>query len=144
MFAIVVTVGLLGSGGERIPEVVKAKEFQVVGKDGKVVLVKLGVDLSGHGKVEVSNNYGNPIVRLEVTVESQGRVATLDGKGEPLVVLDAYRDRRGGAISVLNGKGFTLAQIGVNNDRHGEVSTFDALNKLNPGTLTVGSMKSAD
>ena len=79
-----------GALSDAVPDMVKAKAFHVVGKDG-AVLVKLedafGLGL-GHGTVTTLNGKGRDLVELGAA-EGDGTVKTLNGKGQDIVTLGA-------------------------------------------------------
>ena len=81
----VVAVGVLGfAGQDKVLDVVKAKAFHVVGKDG-TVLVKLedtqGSGLGLVGTVTTLNGKGRELVTLGVTTDGTGIVVALDPRG---------------------------------------------------------------
>ena len=97
-----------------LPDVVKAKAFHVVGKDG-AVLVALGVMKSGEGVVTTKN-----------------------GKGKHLVTFGVTEDGGEGAVALYNSKGQELVDLGVRTDGPGMVSTYDPRSIEAVGVLTTG------
>ncbi len=81
------------TGQEEVPDVVKAREFQVVDKDGKdVVSLSAGVD---GGRVMVKNKAGGLVVRLGA-MNGSGLVNLVSGAGKIVVTLGAVgRDSDG-------------------------------------------------
>ncbi len=98
---------------QEIPDLIKARQFQVVSEDG-LVLVKLEGTL---GRVGL-----------------RGTVETLNGKGQELVRLLATKDG-GGAVWTLNAEGQSLVLLGADPDGRGAVAVFDPSHELATGTL---------
>ncbi len=151
----VVAVGVLGfAGQDKVPDVVKAKAFHVVGKDG-TVLVKLedslgtGAGLFGtvmtmnskgqtlvelavsqtadEGEVRTLNGKGQELVRLATTIAGHGAVLTTNSKGQTLVALGVSNDGGHGVVRTLNDKGQTLVRLAaINEGGHGAVSTMNS------------------
>ena len=99
LFLAVAFVGagaFLGSGGvfaaaseQGILDLVRARAFHVIGKDG-TPLVKLEGSFGngqGLGTVTTLNRQGGMLVNLGATPRGDGAVATYNGKGQQLVVL---------------------------------------------------------
>ncbi len=105
-FLLLVLVAVTGAFAvaateDGVPDVVRAKAFHVVGKDG-AVLVKLGASTDGYGMV-----------------------ATLDPKGQKLVILTSTTTDGEGTVITLNGKGQKLVELGVRKSGQGVVATYD-------------------
>ncbi len=127
LLVVGVAAGLLGfSSQDAVPDVVKARAFHVVGKDGKL-LVKLedvgtGADVAG--QVTTLNSKGQELVYLGSTTDGNGVVTTLNGKGQDLVQLTATRDGKG-MVRTLNGKGQAIVRLGVMACGAGSVTTLN-------------------
>ena len=108
--------GLLLVGGllaatslQSVPDVVKAKSFEVVNDEGKVIVVMKPVLHQGthYGYVRTQNSKGQTLVQLGVNTNGEGSVQTENGKGQTLVVLGATTGGEG-LVTTENGKGGTL------------------------------------
>lgn len=147
----VVAVGLLGvASKDQVPDVVKARAFHVVGKDGAVLvkledafgtgigfgsvttlnsegryLVKLGMMANGEGDIETVNAKGETIVWIGASASGDGMITTRNAKGQDIVLICVTEKDEGG-IRTLNAKGQKLVNIGTNpDDGRGVVWTFD-------------------
>ena len=127
-----------------MPDVVKAKAFHVVGKDG-AVLVKLVEDTFGLGRgkgtVKTLNGKGQTLVELGSTLGGDGVVMTMNGKGHEAVpdvvkakvfyvvgknrkpAVTLYASSGGGRVMILNGEGQELVTLGVTEGGNGMVTT---------------------
>jgi hypothetical protein len=90
---VLLAVGVMGAAwGKKIPDVVKARAFHVVGNDG-TVLARLeyatGKTDGGSGYVTTYNAKGQALVMLAATTVGEGAVTTLNGKGQSLVTITA-------------------------------------------------------
>jgi hypothetical protein len=147
VFGLVVVGGLLAATTlQSVPDVLRAKKFEVVNDEGKVIvrlsnlegggvdngmletrnsagqrLVALGA-IPGGGVVETQNGKGQTLVLLGVTTEGTGSVKTQNGKGQSLVQLGVTVGGEG-AVTTENGKGGTLVRLGVTTDGQGSVTT---------------------
>jgi len=148
VFGVVVVGGLLAATSlQSVPDVVRAKRFEVVNGEGKV-LVELGnirgggvdngmlvthnsaggslVRLSagpGGGVVVTQNSKGQTLVELGTTTEGNGMVVTENGKGGALVELGSAGGH--GLVVTENGKGQALVRLGVYTGLNGGyVETF--------------------
>jgi hypothetical protein len=110
------------SGPNSVLDVVKAKEFQVVTDDGRV-LVELA-SLLGRGMVTTLNGKGQRLVTLSVTDSGEGMVVTRNAKGQGLVRLTAV-EGGAGAVTTLNAKGQSLVVLGATVDGKGTVRTLN-------------------
>ena len=82
---IVATVILIGY---YVPDVIRAKSFEVVNEEG-TTLVKLGATKDDDGMVETFSAKGTRLVGLTVTKDDNGMVTTSSAKGTTLVKLGA-------------------------------------------------------
>jgi len=109
---------------EKIPDVIKAMEFQVVSHDGTIV-AKMhhwhGEDQAITGAVTTYNTDGEHLVRLGATETGEGEVATADGKNHWLVRLSSTQGI--GTVMTLNRKGHEIVSMGVNEGGDGSVVT---------------------
>lgn len=127
LLVVGVAAGLLGfSSQDAVPDVVKARAFHVVGKDGKL-LVKLedvgtGADVAG--TVTTLNSKGQELVELTATLDGNGMVITRNGKGNELVELRTAADGEG-MVRILNGKGQAIVRLGVIAGGAGSVTTLN-------------------
>ena len=147
VFGVVVVGGLLAATTlQSVPDVIRAKKFEVVNDEGKVIvelwnleiggvdngvlvtrdsagkaLVGLGAS-SGGGIVVTENGKGQTLVELGVTTEGEGAVQTQNGKGQTLVQLTATTDGKG-MVKTENGKGGTLVELGADWGGNGSVTT---------------------
>lgn len=87
---------------QAVPEVIKAKAFQVVADDG-TPLVVLGA-LRGIGAVATFNGRGQELVRLGVSTVGAGTVTTRNAKGQELVKLGVFTEGTG-FVAVLDPSG---------------------------------------
>lgn len=105
----------------RVPEVVRAKKFEVVHEDGQPVVV-LVADSTG-GLVELRNSKGRSSARLKAHPEG-GTISTQNGRGTTVILLGA-NERGSGAIQTRNNEEGTLVALGSNLAGGGIVSTED-------------------
>ena len=116
--------GLMAANGVRsVPDVIRAKKFEVVGGTG-TALVELGSNRNGNGAVTTRNEQGRRLVRLGATTGGNGFVTTLNGMGGNLVELGATVDGQG-SVETQNGGGQALVRLGsYSSTRGGYVETF--------------------
>lgn len=153
MAGLVMLVGALligATGKEAVPDVVKARAFHVVGKNG-TVLVKIKSSLPsgrGPGTVTTRNSRGQELVTLNATSEDEGMIRTLNGKGQELVLISSNTVGREGMVSTWNGKGQRLVRLGVGTNGVGMVTTLngkgDELVMLGARTDGPGSVTTYD
>ena len=129
---VLLAVAVMGaSQKEAIPDVVKARAFHVIAKDG-TALVKLedsfGENVGFAGTVVTLNGKGKDLVQLGVSTGGQGVVTTLNGKGQKLVWLGVTISGEG-TVTTLNGKGQKLVRIGVATKGAGTVVTLNGKGK---------------
>ena len=140
----VMGVAVMGAGQQAaIPDVIKARAFHVIGKDG-AVLVKLedslGDGIGLGGTVTTANGKGQAIVRLSVTTEGIGIVTTMNGTGQEIVRL-SVTTKGIGMVTTMNGKGQTLVELGVSTNGEGTVTT---MNRKGQDLVMLGVTTSGD
>jgi len=109
-----------------IPDVIRARAFQVVSKDGKVLVAiedTLGLNTGKVGSIVIQNQKGKSIVEIWQTSNGQGAVSTLNENGQYLVKVEATKDGSG-AINIFDSNGRNLTQL------------ESQLQKLKSGNLT--------
>ena len=81
VFGVVVVGGLLAATNlQSVPDVVRAKMFEVVNDEGKVV-ASIGADAEG-GVLSIGNNEGEEVAAIAATVDGDGGIVTIDSKGK--------------------------------------------------------------
>jgi hypothetical protein len=90
---------LLGSGGQ-VPDTIQARKFEVLDKNGKI-LVRLS-ELDGLGSVTTYTPAGEILVDLVPTKSGAGGIVLYNGKGKQTMVMT---DVTGGGGSVQCGRG---------------------------------------
>jgi hypothetical protein len=129
----ITTVLIVGQAKpEMVPDVIQAKEFQVVGDNG-LPLVRMRARLTGDGVIATFNGKGQKLVNLgeggvttyngkgqrlvslTASVFGNGIVTTYNDKGQKLVGLSSSGDK--GALYTYNGKGQEL--VGLSTTKHG-------------------------
>ena len=119
----ITTVLIVGQAKpEKVPDVIQAKQFQVVNDKGQK-LVRLGAP-RGEGGITTYNDKGQALVTLSVMPNGDGAITTLNGKGQNLVALAATADGKG-LVNTFNGKGQRLVMLGGLEDGVSGVVTFD-------------------
>ena len=87
----VIAAGFLvaATGMQSVPDVIRAKRFEVVNDAGKEVVVMNSVLHQGvhYGFVTTLNSKGQTLVELGATIEGNGWVETKNGKGETTSIL---------------------------------------------------------
>ncbi len=117
--ACVAALALFGFGQDPVPELLKAKEFQVIGADGKV-LATVG-SLEGMGAVSTYNSSGNLLVDVVPSQSGAGGIVVYDGKGNKnMVVTDVTGG--GGSLVVNNGEFNPVLKLGRNTNQAGSVT----------------------
>ena len=108
----ITTVLIVGQAKpEKVPDVIQAKEFQVVNDTG-MKLVRMGAP-NGYGAITTFNGKGQELVRLASTVNGEGSVHTYNDKGQQLEIVTALKDGGGGVITFI-GDGRVTGGIGAN------------------------------
>ena len=136
-------VAVAATNMQGIPDVIQAKKFEVVNKNGKPV-AQLGADEDG-GIARVFGNNREEVVVLSasksggvlnikskagsqmasITSSPEGAIlSTHNGQGKVLVLMGG-NDRGSGAIQTRNNKGNTLVSLGTNTGGGGRVLTED-------------------
>ena len=112
----ITTVLIVGQAKpEKVPDVIEAKEFQVVDDNGKA-LVRISAPL-GWGAVSTLNGKGQVLVGLSMSGSGKGVVTTTNGKGKKLVELGGWKDdephKGGGVVVTLSGDGRVTGTLGT-------------------------------
>ena len=81
------------AAGDDVPDVIRARKFEVVNEDGKSVVVMQSWKLGGW--VHVTGNKGNLTFSISHTDDGDGAVRMLSHKGTQLVILTATDDGNG-------------------------------------------------
>ena len=152
VFGLVVVGGLLAATSlQGVPDVVKAKSFEVVNDEGKpVVLIDSG---AYGGSWRIDNNEGKPVA--QIFSRAEGVVVAVSNKeGKPVVGINAsasggvlgvfdkdrkivvglYADTGGGLLAISNKDGERVALIRAGADGNGVVSTFDNKGQVTSAT----------
>jgi hypothetical protein len=129
----ITTVLIVGQAKpEKVPDVIQAKEFQVVNDKGKK-LVRMGATEDGkEGMVSTFNGKGQKLVVLGGMKNGEGMVSTYNGKGQVLVELGVTTNGEG-MVTTFNDKGQELVDLGVLKDGGGTVTTY-----IGDGRITGG------
>jgi len=153
VFGLVVAGAVLGATSlQTVPDVIQAKQFEVVNDQGKI-LVGLGNFPGGgvdNGMIVTRNSVGgelfkvtpgpygnrirnmdakgNTLVEIAASTEGGGFVMTNDSKGKKLVSIGGTKGASAGTITTYNGKDRTLVAIGTR-DGNGVVVTQDGFGK---------------
>jgi hypothetical protein len=102
-----------------VPDLIQAKEFQVVDDDGKVfVSIKKGY---GSGDIAVYNLIGTDIIHLLKSDAGTGVILTRNGNGNFACRLAGYTDG-GGKLEIYNSKDKIADEIGYNTADAGYVA----------------------
>jgi len=141
-FCTVAILGALGfsPGQDEIPEVVRARAFHVVGKDG-TVLVKLedtGGNRLGIGEVGMITTYnekGKELVKLFAHPFGAGKLRIRNGKGRETLVLGASPNGNGSLLT-LDGEGEVLVALATSANGTGVVIVGDPKGNEGDGTLS--------
>ncbi len=142
LLVVAVAAGLLGfAQPDSVPDVVEARAFHVVGKDG-AVLVKLedtlGTGRGLAGTITTLNGEGKQLVRLAATENGDGGVTTMNGEGKVLVTLAAKEGA--GTVGTWNGEGKILVAL-MANEGAGAITT---LNEEQETVVMLGATKAGD
>ena len=130
VFGLVVVGGLLAATSmQGVPDVVKAKKFQIVNDDGKPVVV-LGADEHA-GIVGVAKHDGKTVVAIGADSEGGG-FGVRNNDGMTVVAVAATKDNSGFILSNNDGK--PVVVIGVNDHDSGEIKTLDGKGKTTSTT----------
>jgi hypothetical protein len=127
VFGVVIVGGLLAATTlQSVPDVIRAKKFEVVNDEGKVIVLMNSVLHQGthYGFVATANSKGQTLVALGVSTDGEGVVRTENGKGGLLVKLGTTTSGNG-VVKTENGKGGTLVTLGTySGTKGGYVETF--------------------
>ena len=127
VFGVVIVGGLLAATTlQSVPDVIRAKKFEVVNDAGKVIVQMDSVlhQETHYGFVRTLNSKGGTLVALGVSTEGTGSVTTENGKGGTLVALGVSTGGGGeGLVTTGNGKGGTLVELGATVNGEGMVTT---------------------
>jgi len=121
---ILVLVMVISNRG--IPDVIKAKNFEVVTSEGKS-LVQMGssyFDGTETGAIHTFNEDGQNLVILDATTDGRGVISTFNEDGQSLVALGVTTNGKG-FVGTFNGKGQEIVRLGTSTDGQGIVTTFN-------------------
>ena len=139
--SLVLAMGLfMAQGpGQIIPDVIRAKKIEVIGKNGSPVVSLSSWDRGGRihamtnsgkmlfestaGEISVYNSNGQKLVKLSATKEGEGLLATYNHKGEGVVAIGATKEGEG-ALATYNGDGQKLVTITAA-DNGGAISVWN-------------------
>ncbi len=105
--------------GGGTPRVLRAKQFEVVDKGGKVVVAMTSVN--GKGVIVTRSSEGKRLVELAATVDGQGAITLRNAKGDRVVTLGALASGEG-FVTTLDGRNNEMVNISAVN-RHGTITT---------------------
>ncbi|TFH25593.1 MAG: hypothetical protein E4H03_00235 [Myxococcales bacterium] len=118
---LLATSVLMMGAGEAVPEVIRAKAFEVIGSSGES-RVKL-YTLDDRGLITTLGPGGHALVDIGATVTGTGSLRTYDGEGRPLVSIGAT-PKEEGTVNTYNAKGDNLIKLGVTADGQGAIGAF--------------------
>jgi hypothetical protein len=111
---------------QTVPDVIRAKRFEVVNGDGKVV-VQLVATENG-GVLVIANKDGTPLTAIFAGADGGGLgISNNEGKA----VVGIYADADGGALGICNKDETPVVLISPNASGEGELKTWD-----NKGEIT--------
>lgn len=123
------TIATLGASQQNsIPDLIEARAFHVVGKDG-AALVKIDTWKIGDSHIGAFSTYGanqKLVVGIGATDGGHGLVATWDGRGQQLVKLGVTTEGEG-TVTTRNGLGKELVKLGVGLNGNGTLTTKNRL-----------------
>ena len=115
----------LGATPNQIPDVIRAKRFEVIGgTEDPQVSALMGATDDGAGVVQVFNESGRTAFEARVSAAGPGEFKTYTADGFPLVYVGAFSDGSG-QVTVENGKGRSLVVFGSDSRGAGRVQTFN-------------------
>ena len=121
---VAITAMGLADDAEQVPDVIKARRFEVVNEQGTPQVILSQHEQLG-GAIGTYNPQGERVVLISLNATGVGGVInTFDGKGGKLVEIGAA-EGRGGAIATYDGKGGELVEIGVTKNDEGVITTYD-------------------
>ena len=130
VFGVVIVGGLLAATTlQSVPDVIQAKEFQVVDNQGNV-FVRVGSMKEGasqYGFIKTLNDEGNSLIRLEGGPVA-GMIQTQDGRGQPLVRIGAGENKNAtyGSVTTMSSSGSDLVQLSSSTGDDGLVNINNA------------------
>ena len=133
----VMGVAVMGAGQQgTIPDVVKARSFEVIGKDGipRVIIATLALADGEVGKIVTLNSKMSVIVDLAATDSGGGLIVTGNGNGKDLVTLGVATGGEG-TVTTRNGSGKVLVNLGVSTEGLGLVTAYDPSGRHGFGRL---------
>ncbi len=107
-----------------VPDLVQAKEFQVVDDNGKVYASMKQHD--GYCDFKIYNGQGSQIIRLTESTNGYGAVMTSDKYGTSAVNIMGVTGNEGGSINVFNKSGKIIDEIGVTNTSTGYLGVYNS------------------
>ena len=120
VFGLVVLGALLAATTlQTVPDVIRAKKFEVVNEDEQPIVL-LAANQAG-GLVEIRNGNGNGLVRLTSHPEG-GTISIHDSRARTLILMGG-NERGSGALQTRTNKGGTLVSVGTNLAGEGVVFT---------------------
>ena len=120
VFGLVVLGGLLAATTlQTVPDVIRAKKFEVVNEDEQPIVL-LAANQAG-GLVEIRNGNGKGLVRLTSHPEG-GTISIHDSRARTLILMGG-NERGSGALQTRTNKGGTLVSVGTNPAGAGVVFT---------------------
>ena len=120
VFGLVVLGGLLAATTlQTVPDVIRAKKFEVVNEDEQPIVL-LAANQAG-GPVEIRNGNGKGLVRLTSHPEG-GTISIHDSRARTLILMGG-NERGSGALQTRTNKGGTLVSVGTNLAGEGVVFT---------------------
>jgi hypothetical protein len=123
VFGLVVVGGLLAATSlQSVPDVIRAKQFEVVNDEVKVV-ASFYANMGG-GMLSFSNKDGEVVVGLGSDEVNGGGVLGINNK-DGKIVAGIYADENGGVARVLNNKFTEVVHIGVDEDGSGVVQALN-------------------
>ena len=128
--AALLAVACIGAAQtEQIPEVVKARSFHVIGKNGAVLVEANGYQWSGGpevGFVSIFTADGQNVVEITATKMGLGVLTTSNAQGEKLVHLSADKGTQNGSVNIYSKKGMRTVTLGASHIGAGGLTTFNA------------------
>jgi len=133
--AVFCALGLLVGAGllvgqvapEKIPDVIKARRFEVIPKEGPAAgrsVVVLGASKLG-GHIAAKNRDGEVSFLVAHDDAGNGSLGISNAKGQEIVTLRA-KDEGSGSLSTYNAEGQEIVSLTVCENRSGGVSTYNA------------------
>ena len=120
VFGLVVLGALLAATTlQTVPDVIRAKKFEVVNEDEQPIVL-LAANQAG-GLVEIRNGNGKGLVRLTSHPEG-GTISIHDSRARTLILMGG-NERGSGALQTRTNKGGTLVSVGTNLAGEGVVFT---------------------